>query len=42
MGERDSLEKEMATTAVLLPGESDGQSSLVGYKSVGLQESDMT
>ena len=42
LGEKDPLDKEMATTLVLLPGESDGQSSLVGYKSVGSQESDMT
>ena len=37
LGEKDPLDKEMATTLVLLPGESDGQSSLVGYESMGVR-----
>ena len=31
LGWEDSLEKEMATHSVFLPGESHGQKSLVGY-----------
>ena len=30
LGQEDPLEKEMATTPVLLPGKSQGQRSLVG------------
>ena len=36
------LEKEMATTPVLLPGKSHGQRNLVGYPYMGSQESDTT
>ena len=42
LGEEDPLEKEMATTPVLLPGESHGQGSLVGYDPQGCKESDTT
>ena len=38
----DSLEEEMATTPVLLPGESHGQRSLVGYSPWGCKESEAT
>ena len=37
-----ALEKEMATTPVVLPGESQGQKSLVGCRLWGLTESDTT
>ena len=37
-----ALEKEMATTPVFLPGESQGQRSLVGCRLWGRTESDMT
>ena len=37
-----ALEKEMATTPVFLPGESQGWGSLVGYRLWGHTESDMT
>ena len=37
-----ALEKEMATTPVFLPGESQGQGSLVGCRLWGRTESDMT
>ena len=37
-----SLEKEMATTPVFLPGESQGLGSLVGCHLWGRTESDMT
>ena len=33
----DPLEKGMDTLSIFLPGEFHGQSSLVGYKSMGLQ-----
>ena len=36
------LENEMATTPVFLPGESQGQGSLVGCRLWGRTESDMT
>ena len=42
LGQKDPLEKEMATTPVFLPGESQGQRSLVGYSPWGCKESDMT
>ena len=44
LGWEDLLEKETATqpTPVLLPGESHGQRSLVGYSPWGHKESDMT
>ena len=38
----DPLEKERATTPIFLPGESQGQRSLVGYSPWGHKESDMT
>ena len=37
-----ALEKEMATTPVFLPGESQGQGSLVGCRLWGRTESDVT
>ena len=37
-----ALEKEMATTPVFLPGESQGWGSLVGFCLWGLTELDMT
>ena len=37
-----ALEKAMATTPVFLPGESQGQGSLVGCHLWGYTESDMT
>ena len=37
-----SLEKELAITPVLSPGESHGQRSLAGYSSWGHKESDTT
>ena len=42
LGWEDPLEKEMATHSSILPGESHGQRSLVGYSSWGLKESDTT
>jgi len=36
------LEKEMATTPVFLPGESQGQKSLAGYSPWGHKELDTT
>ena len=36
-----ALEKEMATTPVFLPGESQGRGSLVGCRLWGRRESDM-
>ena len=42
LGHEDPLEKEVATTPVLLPGESHGRRSLVGYSPWGHKESDMT
>ena len=36
------MEKEMATHSSILPGESCGQRSLVGYSPWGHKESDMT
>ena len=35
LDQEDPLEKEMATTSVVLPGKSHGQSSLMGYSSWG-------
>ena len=40
LGWEDPLEKEMASTPVLLPGKSHGQRSLVGYSLWGRKESD--
>ena len=42
LGWEDPLEKEMATTPVLLPGESHGGRSLVGYSPWGCKEVDTT
>ena len=42
LGWEDSLEKEMATHSVLLPGKSHGWRSLVGCSPWGCQESDTT
>ena len=42
LGWEEHLEKEMASTPVLLPGKSHGQRSLVGYSLRGRKESDMT
>ena len=42
LGQEDPLEKEMATTPVLLPGKSHGQGSLVGYSPWGRKELDTT
>ena len=42
LGWEDPLEKEMATTPVLLPGKSHGQRSLAGYSPWGRKELDMT
>ena len=42
LGWEDLLEKEIATTPVLLPGESHGQRSMVGYSPRGRKESDTT
>ena len=39
---REDLEKDMATHPVLLPGESHGQRSPVGYSPQGRKESDTT
>ena len=35
LGQEDPLEKEMAIHPILLPGESHGQRSLVGYSPLG-------
>ena len=42
LGWEDPLEKEMATTPVLLPGISHGQRSVVAYSPWGLKELDTT
>ena len=42
LGQEDLLEREMATTPVLLPGKSHGWRSMVGYSPWGPKESDMT
>ena len=42
LGWEDPLEKEAATTPVLLPGESHGWRSLLGYSPRGGKESDTT
>ena len=42
LGPKDPLEKEMATTPVLLPGKSHGRRSVAGYGPWGLKESDTT
>ena len=40
LGQEDSLEEEIATTPVFLPGESQGQRSLAGYSPKDGKESD--
>ena len=42
LGRENPLEKEMATTPVLLPKKFHGQRSLVGYSPWGHKESDTT
>ena len=42
LGWEDLLEEGMATHSSILPGESHGQRSLVGYSPWGQKESDMT
>ena len=42
LGWEDLLEKEMASTPVLLPGKSHGWRSLVGYSPWGREQSDTT
>ena len=42
LGQGDPLEEEMATPSVMLPEESHGQRSLVGYSLQGHKESDTT
>ena len=42
MSLHEALEKELATTPVLLPGKSHGQRSLVGYSPWGREQLDMT
>ena len=37
LGQEDSMEKGIAPTPVFLPGESQGQRSLAGYKFMGSQ-----
>ena len=41
LGQEDLLEKEMATHSSILPGESHGGMSLVGYSPWGRKELDM-
>ena len=42
LGWEDPLEKEMATHSSILPGESQGLGSLVGFRLWGRTESDTT
>ena len=42
LGQEDSLEKEMATHSVFLPGKSQGQRRLADYSPWGHKESDIT
>ena len=42
LGQEDPLEKDITPTPVLLPGNSHGQRSLVGYRPWGHKESDTT
>ena len=42
LGWEDPLEEEMAAHSIFLPGEFNGQRSLVGYSPWGLKESDTT
>ena len=41
LGQKDPLEKEVATHSVFLPGKSHGQRSLAGYSPWGHKENDM-
>ena len=41
LGQEDSLEEGMATHSSILPGESHGQGSLVGYSPQGHKELDV-
>ena len=42
LDQEDSLEEEMTTTPVFLPGKFHGQKSLAGYSPWGHKELDMT
>ena len=42
LGQKDPLEKEIATHSSILPGESHGQRSQVGYSPRDQEELDMT
>ena len=42
LDQEDPLEKEMVTHSSIVPGESHGQRSLVGYSPWGHKESDTT
>ena len=42
LGQKDPLEKEVATHSVFLPGKSHGQRSLAGYSPWGHKELDTT
>ena len=42
LGREGPLEKGMATHSILLPGEAQGQRTLVGYRPWGHKESDTT
>ena len=42
LGWEHPLEKEMASSSTILPGESHGQRSLVGYSPQGPKETDTT
>ena len=42
LGQEDPLEEGVATPSVSLPGQSHGQRNLVGYRTWGCKESDMT
>ena len=42
LGQKDTLEKEMATHFSILPGKCHGQRSLSGYSPYGYKESDTT
>ena len=42
LGQKDPLEKEMATHTIFLPGEFHGQRSLVGYSPWSCKESHLT
>ena len=42
LAQEDLLKEGMAPTPIFLPGESNGQRSLVGYSPQGCKEPDMT